>query len=184
MRIRINALNASQMGESIVVNMIIPSVFKNAIQGILDTFKKGIEYDIKPYKAKRSLAANNLLWHYADELAKKLHVTKETVYRRAIYHAGKFDIIETKDTETKTAAEIAETFCKRWKMNGLGWYAYQDKVKPETVYMYYGSSVYDTAEMSRIIDFLQKECVAQGIEVRPQEEIDSMLKEWGKKHNG
>lgn len=178
MRIRINALNASHRGNSIVVNMIIPSVFKNVIQTILDTFRKGIEYDIKPYKAKRSLDANAYFWKLADELAKKLNTTKESVYRRAIYNAGKFDIIEAKDTPTKKASEIAETFCKKWKLNGLGWYAYQDKVRPEIVYMYYGSSVYDSSEMSRIIDFVQQECIAQGIEVKPKEEVEALLKQW------
>lgn len=39
MRIKINALNASVMGNSIVVNMIIPRAFENAVQTILDAFK-------------------------------------------------------------------------------------------------------------------------------------------------
>ena len=176
------------MGNSIVVNMIIPSVFQNAIQSILDTFKKGIEYDIKPYKAKRSLGANNLLWHYADELAKKLHTTKEHIYKVAIYNVGRYEILETKDVIddktgeiTRSKEEVAESFCKKWRMNGLGWFAYQDKVKPEVVCMYYGSSVYDTSEMSRVIDFLQQECIAQGIEVKSREEVEALLKQWDKR---
>ena len=44
--------------------------------------------------------------------------------------------------------------------------------------MYYGSSVYDSAEMSRIIDFVQQECIAQGIDVKPKEEVEALLKQW------
>jgi hypothetical protein len=43
---------------------------------------------------------------------------------------------------------------------------------------YYGSSVYDTAEMSRLIDEAVSEAKRLGIETKPQWEIDSMLKEW------
>ena len=182
MRIRINALNASPMGASVVVNMIIPKAFIKAVETLLSTFKSGMEYDIKPYKEKRSLDSNRYFWRLASELAIKVGTTKEEVYKRAISQRGKFDIIETRPTATKTAAQIAESFCKRWKMNGLGWYAYQDGGRPEVVYMYYGSSVYTSSEMSAIIDWVQEECKLQGIEVRPKEEVDAMLAQWREKH--
>ena len=35
--------------------------------------------------------------------------------------------------------------------------------------------------MARLIDFLQDECRRQGIETRPKEEVEAMLKEWGEK---
>lgn len=181
-RFKITALNVADMGVGILMNINIPSQYKNAVQAILSGFKAGNEYEFTQYKAKRSLRANALLWKYADELAKVLRTTKEHIYKVAIYHVGRCDVLETKDTENKTKEEVAEEFCKRWCMNGLGWFAYQDKIRPEVIYMYYGSSVYNTAEMSRVIDFLQEECKRQGIETKPKEEVQAMLDEWEREH--
>ena len=170
MRIRINALNASQMGESIVVNMIIPSVFKNAIQSILDTFTRGIEYDIKPYKQKRSLSANAYAWVLMDKLADKLRTTKEEIYRHIIDQVGVFEEIKV------NSPEAGQRFKRIWQRNGLGWLT--KTIDDTTILAYYGSSTYDTKQMARLIDYLQAECVNQGIEIRPVWEVEAMLKEW------
>ena len=188
MRFKATAITATNYGTGIVLNIGIPITYGKQVDAITQSFKAGNEYDLSPYKAKRSLKANALLWHYADELAKVLKTTKEHIYKVAIYNVGRHEILETKDKIDKngnierTKEEIAEDFCKRWCMNGLGWFAYQDKVRPEVIYMYYGSSVYNSAEMSRTIDFLQDECRRQGIETKPKEEVDAMLKEWEKEH--
>lgn len=174
-RIRFNALNVVDMGVGILLNINVPMKYKNAVQTILSGFKAGNEYDIELHKEKRSLSANNYFWKLADELASVLHITKDEVYKRAIYHVGKFQILEA------VSEEAAQSFCKHWCMNGLGWYAYCDKIKPKTIYMYYGSSVYNSDEFGRLIDFLQDECRRQGIETRPKEEVDAMLREWGER---
>ena len=40
----------------------------------------------------------------------------------------------------------------------------------------------NTEQMSRLIDTIVQECRQLGIETRPQEEIDSLLGKWGRKH--
>ena len=172
---RFNAFNVVDMGVGILLNINVPTKYKNAVQTILSGFKAGNEYDIELHKEKRSLSANAYFWKLADELASVLNITKIEVYKRAIYHVGKFQILEA------VSEEAAQSFCKHWCMNGLGWYAYCDKIKPKTIYMYYGSSVYNSDEFGRLIDFLQDECRRQGIEIRPKEEVEAMLKEWGEK---
>ena len=117
-RIRFNALNVADMGVGILLNINVPMKYKNAVQTILSGFKAGNEYDIELHKEKRSLSANNYFWKLADELASVLHITKDEVYKRAIYHVGKFQILEA------VSEEAAQSFCKHWCMNGLGWYAY------------------------------------------------------------
>ena len=176
-RIRFNDVHVVDMGVGILMNISIPTAYKKQVQAILDTFKAGSEYDVQPHRNKRSLSANAYFWKLADDLAAVLNTTKEEIYKRVIWHAGKFQVLEA------VSEEAAESFCKRWCMNGLGWYAYTDKIKPKTIYMYYGSSVYDTKEMARLIDFLQDECRRQHIEVRPKEEVEAMLKQWGE-NNG
>ena len=45
----------------------------------------------------------------------------------------------------------------------------------------YGSSAYDTKEMSRFIDCLVSMAKENGVETRPQEELDDLIREWGVK---
>lgn len=49
------------------------------------------------------------------------------------------------------------------------------------VITYYGSSVYNTAEMSRLIELIVQECKQFDIETKSNKEIESLLKEWDKK---
>ena len=189
MRFKITDLSVTNCGTGLVLTLAIPNIYGKIIDALKSVFKPNSEWELVQYKAKRSLKANALLWHYADELAKKLNTTKEHVYKWAIYNVGRYEILETKDVVDKKTGEIiktkeqvAESFCKKWRMNGLGWFAFQEKIKPEIIHIYYGSSVYDTAEMSRIISYLQDECIRQRIEIKPKEEVDAMLKEWEKEH--
>lgn len=46
---------------------------------------------------------------------------------------------------------------------------------------YHGSRVYDTKEMSRLIDCLVSMAKDIGVETRPQEELDDLIREWGVK---
>jgi len=46
------------------------------------------------------------------------------------------------------------------------------------LYIYYGSSDFDTRQMAMLIDGLIQDARALGIETRPEEEIRSLLEEW------
>ena len=172
-RIRFNALNCVDMGVGILLNISVPVKYKNAVQTILDGFKAGNEYDIEPHKEKRSLSANAIAWVYCDKLAEKLHSTKEEIYRIAVANVGVFTEIKVAD------AEAAKRFKRIWQHNGVGWLT--RTINETTIQAYYGSSTYNTQEMARLIDFLQDECRRQGIEIRPKEEVEAMLKECGKR---
>ena len=172
-RIRFNALNVADMGVGILLNINVPMKYKNAVQTILSGFKAGNEYDIELHKEKRSLSANNYAWLLFDKLADKLHSTKEEVYRQAIGHVGVFDVIKIENPEA------LKRFKRIWRSNGEGWLT--KTLDEKTVLAYYGSSTYDTKQMARLIDYAVDECKAQGIETKPQWEIDAMLKEWEKR---
>ena len=173
-RLRFSGLNAVNMGVGIMLNISIPTKYKNAVQNLIDTFNSKNEYEIKPYKEKRSLSANSFCWVLLDRLAEKLHTTKEQLYKIAIGNVGVFTEVRVTDVEA------AKRFKRIWHNNGIGWLT--KTIDETTIHAYYGSSTYNTHEMARLIDFLVEECKAQGIETRPKEEIDSMLKEWGKEH--
>ena len=75
-------------------------------------------------------------------------------------------------------------FKQAWSKNGLGWITDTTRSKLEgytNVIAYYGSSIYDTKEMSRFIELIIQECEQLHIETRSKEEIDSLLESWDKK---
>lgn len=172
MRFRINALNIANFGTGIVLTLGVPLIYAKQLETLVGDFRPNTEWELKPYKAKRSLSANAYCWVLLDKLAEKLKNTPEEIYKIAISHVGVFEELEF------TSKEAMERFKRIWHQNGLGWLT--KTIDDTTVLAYYGSSTYDTKQMARLIDYIQDECKEQGIEVRPQWEVDAMLKEWGK----
>ena len=170
MRFRINALNIANFGTGIVLTLGVPLIYAEQLETIVGNFKANTEYELKPYKEKRSLSANALAWVYCDKLAEKLKTTKERIYQDAIDNVGVFEEIKV------NSPEAGQRFKRIWKQNGLGWLT--KTIDDTTILAYYGSSTYDTKQMARLIDYLQEECKEQGIETKPQWEVDAMLKEW------
>lgn len=173
MRCRITSINAVNFGTGIVLSLGVPSIYAKQIDAIVGDFRPNCEYELKQYRQKRSLSANAYAWVLCDKLADKLKTTKEQVYRQAIDSVGVFEEIKV------NTPEAGQRFKRIWMQNGLGWLT--KTIDDTTILAYYGSSTYDSKQMARLIDFLQEECVNQGIEVRPQWEVDAMLTEWDKR---
>lgn len=132
---------------------------------------------LKKHRKKRSLDSNAYAWVLLGELQNVLNIPKEEIYKDLIKSIGSYEIIPVKN-------EAVEKFRQAWSKNGLGWVTETTKSKLEgftNVVTYYGSSTYNTKEMTRLIDLIVEECKQFGIETKPQEEIDSLLKEWDKK---
>lgn len=132
---------------------------------------------LKKYRKKRSLDSNAYAWVLLGELQNTLNIPKEEIYRDLIKNIGSYEVVPVKN-------EAVEKFRQAWSKNGLGWVTETTKSKLEgftNVITYYGSSTYNTAEMTRLIDLIVEECKQFEIETKPQEEIDSLLKEWDKK---
>ena len=138
-------------------------------------FKQGKDYEIKLIRKKRSLDANAFCFVMLDKLSATLEVPKEELYRRYIKEIG--GVSDTVCVPTKAVDRLVAN----WEEKGLGWQAetFPSKIPNCTnVILYYGSSVYDTAQMSRLIDSIVQDCQSIGIDTKPQEEIDSLLSEW------
>lgn len=147
--------------------------FEQIVDDLKDKDKLSIE--IKQYKERRSLDANAYFFVLADKLAEKLNTTKEEVYRNAIKDIG--GVSET--VCVKNAA--VERLCEGWRSMGLGWQTdtFPSKIEGCTnVILYYGSSTYDTAQMSRLIEHIVQDCKAVGIETRTPGEIANLLSMW------
>lgn len=136
-----------------------------------------VEISIKPYHKRRSLDANALAWVLIDKLAQRLRISKAEVYRQTIRDIG--GVSFTVCVPEKAVASL----CDKWETNGLGWQAEAFASKIEgcrNVTLYYGSSTYDSEQMSQLIDHLMQDCEALGIPTATPEQIEEALKRWGK----
>lgn len=130
---------------------------------------------ITKHRAKRSLDANAFCWVLIGKIAEKTNAPREEVYRNAIREiGGNYDVVCAQD-------KAVEALRESWQKNGIGWVSDTMPSKIEgctNVMLYYGSSTYDTHQMSRLLNLLCQDCDQFGIPTRPQEEIDSLLNSW------
>lgn len=128
------------------------------------------------FRKRRSLDANAYAWVLISKLAEKLNIPKTEIYRTAIREiGGNSDTVCVQD-------KAVQSLCDGWQRNGIGWMTETFKSKIDgctNVTLYYGSSTYDTNQMSRLINNIVEECRLQGIETRSQEELESLLNAWG-----
>ncbi len=148
--------------------------FLQGFDDLKDREKLSIE--IKPFRARRSLDANAYCWVLIDKIAENQCVSKEEVYREAIKHVGGVsEVVCVKD-------EAVERLRSGWEHNGIGWQTdtFPSKLEGCTnVVLYYGSSTYDTAQMSRLIDVIIQDCKALDIQTETPDQIAEMKARWG-----
>lgn len=158
------------------ISLVLDTKEIDVIEQLKNENKLNIE--LKKWRQKRSLDANAYCWVLCDRIAKELSkdgtiVTKEQVYQDAILQIGTFQpmIWELKNYEK----------CKEiWQKQGLGFLIQEVSRKDKCikVHCYYGSSTYNTKEMSLLIELIVELAKNLNIETKPQEEIDSLLRSW------
>ena len=153
------------MDGSMELSFLVPHHEKSRLLASIDEITQAgmptLEITAKKKRKKRSLDANDYLWVLCTKIAErlqdsKLSISKEEVSRKHIGLVGKY--------EPGWLTEVVDSS--------------QDGCKK--VVAYYGSSTYDTKEMSRLIDSVIQDCAALQIETIPPSELDMLLKEWGK----
>lgn len=146
------------------------------LQAVVERGKQ-LSVEVKQYRQKRSLDSNSYLWILCQKIAEVIRSTKEEVYRRAIRDVGQFEIVPIRD-------DAVDTWIERWGGRGIGWFAeVMEDSKLEgykKVISYYGSSVYDTREMSILIDEIVSQAKELNIETLPPDEVESLKALWGK----
>ena len=137
-------------------------------------FKPG-EYEITLKKKKRSLDANAYAWVLIDKIAQAVRLDKTEVYREEIRAiGGASEVVCVKDRAVARMTRI-------WERNGLGWQVekFPSKIPGCTnLMLHYGSSVYDTEQMSVFIDRIIQDAKALGIETMTPEELARIKEEW------
>lgn len=138
----------------------------------LYNFKPG-DYEIKPIRKRRSLDANAYAWVLIHKIAEAVRLTPAEVYKREIKEIGGTSKVVCLENRA------VESMIQLWEHNGLGWQAepFPSKIPGCTnLILYYGSSCFDTKQMSVFIDHLIEEAKTLGIEVLSEREL-SLLKE-------
>lgn len=134
-----------------------------------------LDIEIKKFVKKKSQEANNYMWELLARLAKALRRDRIELYKSFVRKVGVCEIVPIKDADVEKHAE-------RWAKLGLGWFAEvvgKSKLDGYTnVMRYYGTSVYDSYELSLVIDEIIYECGNVGIETKPEAEIRSMMEAW------
>lgn len=142
---------------------------------LIDKYReKPLEVVIRPQK--RSKNANDYMWVLCEKIAKETHQTKTDVYREAIrqvgvFHDGAFQIKDIPDIK------------KAWESNGEGWFTteFDSQLRGcKRIRFYHGSSLYDTAQMSRLIDYVVDAAKDLGIETMTPKEIYELVERWEK----
>lgn len=151
---------------------------KNAFKDLVDELgsKDKLSIEVKPYRKKRSLDSNSYFWVLVDQLAATLGRGKTEIYKEFIREIG-----GVSDTVCVVNSAV-ERFRSQWQGKGLGWIteATESKIEGCTIVtVYYGSSTFDSAQMSRLLDMCIEACKEQGIQVETPEEVARMKALWG-----
>lgn len=133
--------------------------------------------DLKEKKKHRSPDANAYFWVLAGKLGAKLGISPEEVYRQYIRDVADNYVIQP------VREDMLEHWDKLWCDKHLG--RITEDMGPcrtikgyHNVRCFFGSSDYDTAQMSRLIDLIVEDCKRQGIETKTPEELAIMKETW------
>lgn len=149
----------------------------SALEAAESLLGKKVTVKVGQYRKKRSLDANAYCWKLIGKIAEKTNLSTEEIYRSAIRGlGGNSDMVCIQN-------HAVESLRSGWSRNGIGWITDTMPSKLDgctNVVLYYGSSTYDTEQMSRLINNIVQDCYALGIETKSKEEIDSLLGAWSK----
>lgn len=134
------------------------------------------DLEIKEHREKRSLDANAYAWVLIHKLAKEMRIDPLDVYQQAVLSVG------DNYTPMCVREQDKERFIRSWESRGDGWQCVdrgQSSVEGcSTIFAYYGSSVFDTAQMARLIDSLIQDCKALDIETLSPEKMALLMEDW------
>lgn len=144
------------------------------VEGEIDKIKDCKKLTIKAvkFRKKRSLDANAYMWVLLSKIAEEIHSDKDEVYLEMLSRYGVFthiivkpSVVDKVKNEWRTVRELGEI-----NVNGTSGIQLR---------CYFGSSTYDTKEMSVLIDGVVREAKELGIETATPEELERMKREWG-----
>ena len=150
---------------------------RQQIMCFLETMKpKKYTCTIKEFRKKRSLDANAYFWVLTGQIAAAVLATPEEVYRSYVRDiGGNYEVFPVRN-------DVADKFPGIWEADHIGWFA--DNLGPSkhegytNFRCYYGSSLYDTQQMTRLLNLAITDCKELGIETLSEMELSRLKEEW------
>lgn len=134
------------------------------------TIQIGKNEEIEVKRKKRSKNANAYFWKLLQELCEEMNIDVIEEYRRRVKELGIFKQWEIDN-------ENVPTFEKLWTDRGFAWFT--EKVEEigdkSIINAYYGSSSYNSKQMSRLIDNLVQDCKEVGIQTLDEIELERLI---------
>ena len=127
-------------------------------------------------RKKRSKKANAYFWELLQQLCEEMNLDVIKEYRSRVKELGIFKQWELDN-------ENVPTFEHLWFDRGIAWFTEKvEEIGNKTIInAYYGSSSYNSKQMSRLIDNLVQDCRSVGIKTLEDIEIEEMIRrEYGK----
>lgn len=139
---------------------------------------KPVDVEIKKASTGRSRNANDFCWALCTAIGKAMTppLDKLEVYRMAIKAVG---VYVEKDLLTWDVPTVRQ----RWEGRGDGWLFEVVDDAPQIGYkkcfLHFGSSVYTTAEMQLLLEWLKDQCDQMGVVIPlSRQEEERLLERW------
>lgn len=120
---------------------------------------------------KRSKNSNSYFWELLQQLCEQMNIDVIEEYKKRVKELGIF-----KQWEIET--NNVPTFEKLWSDRGIAWFTekVEETGNKTIINAYYGSSSYNSKQMSRLIDNLVQDCRSVGIQTLEDIEIEELIR--------
>lgn len=138
--------------------------------------KYPLTMEIKQNRPRRSLNANAYCWVLIGEIAENLNLPNDAVYETMLqrYSKAYTYIIVKPEAEEQTIATLKDAHIYAYPIGNRE----VDGKEGVQLQLYWGSSTFDTKQMSRLIDGIVSEAQLLGIDTKTPDEIAKMKMEW------
>lgn len=135
------------------------------------TVELGKNEEIQVKRKKRSKNANAYFWELLQQLCFELNIDVIQEYKTRVKDLG---IFRQWEVDNKNV----DTFIKIWEEKGIAWFCeIVEEIGDKTIInAYYGSSSYNSKQMSILIDNLVQDCVSVGIQTLSDDEIEELIR--------
>lgn len=135
-----------------------------------------LDIKIEKHREKRSRNANSYMWELIGQISGRIGIPPTEIYKQCLKDAGQCTYIAVSDE----AVDFSLRALTDTKSTGTGNFAevqfggHDKEKKMTTLVVYIGSSHYNTAEMSKLIDYVVEIAKEYGIDTLTPDEIERM----------
>ena len=135
------------------------------------TVQIGKNEELYTKKKQRSKDQNAYFWELLQQLCEEMNLNVIEEYKKRVKELGIC-------RQWQIDNENVPTFEKMWCDRGIAWFTekVEENGNKTTINAYYGSSSYNSKQMSRLIDNLVQDCRSVGIQTLEDLEIEELIR--------